>query len=102
MLSNTNQEIYDGFVNAEFMSCFPATNRFMSISARCRKPSGASYENVIYVSGCQPEELLFIDDKLSNIEGAEQAGIKGVLFNGQKDNISLLISQLAASGIIYS
>lgn len=42
-----------------------------------RKPSEESFREIIRLSGIQPEESLFIDDSLQNVEGANSCGLKG-------------------------
>ena len=46
------------------------------------KPNPDIFEYVLETYGLNPEECLFIDDSAKNIEGAESAGIKGYLFDG--------------------
>jgi FMN phosphatase YigB (HAD superfamily) len=102
VLSNTNPEIYEGFKNADFLKVIPEENRLFSIFIKCRKPSTESYKTLIKRAGCEPQEILFIDDKESNIEAACNSGIKGILFNGQKESEKALISHLESFGIVFS
>lgn len=44
-----------------------------------RKPNREIYEIAIDKSGCKKEEILFIDDKKSFLDGALEAGIRNVL-----------------------
>ncbi len=44
------------------------------------KPQKEAYEIVLSELGVLPEEVVFIDDLLENIVGAEKLGIKGVLY----------------------
>lgn len=58
---------------------------FYSNEIGYRKPSLESFQKIIRLSGIQPEESLFIDDSLPNIEGARATGLKGYwLEPGQK------------------
>jgi putative hydrolase of the HAD superfamily len=58
---------------------------FYSNEIGYRKPSLESFQEIIRLSGIQPEESLFIDDSLPNIEGARATGLKGYwLEPGQK------------------
>ncbi len=45
------------------------------------KPDAAIYELVVERVGVPPEEILFLDDRLENIEGAERVGIHGLQFS---------------------
>ena len=47
------------------------------------KPAAGIYERTIKRLGCKPEETIFIDDFLHNIEGAQAVGMVGVHY--QKD-----------------
>ena len=59
---------------------------FYSNEIGYRKPSLESFQKIIRLSGIQPEESLFIDDSLPNIEGARATGLKGYwLEPGQKN-----------------
>ncbi len=42
-----------------------------------RKPTPESFQEIIRLSGIHPEESLFIDDSLPNVEGAIASGLKG-------------------------
>jgi phosphoglycolate phosphatase-like HAD superfamily hydrolase len=46
-----------------------------------RKPDAAIYHHLLGKSGYQPQETLFVDDRLRNIEAAGSIGIASVLFN---------------------
>jgi len=58
---------------------------FYSNEIGYRKPSPESYQEIIRLSGINPEESLFIDDSLQNVESAIASGLKGFwLEPGQK------------------
>lgn len=58
---------------------------FYSNEIGFRKPSPESYREIIRLSGIIPEESLFIDDSLPNVESAIASGLKGLwLEPGQK------------------
>ncbi len=44
------------------------------------KPDVRIYELLLQKYGLQAEECVFIDDKAENVEGAKQAGYKGIVF----------------------
>jgi putative hydrolase of the HAD superfamily len=50
---------------------------FYSNEIGYRKPSPESYQEIIRLSGVNPEETLFIDDSLPNVERAVASGLKG-------------------------
>jgi putative hydrolase of the HAD superfamily len=89
LLSNTNQIHYEAFINkyeqefggASFNNHFHTA--YYSHLLQLRKPNVACYEKVIWLHGLQPNETLFIDDTLKNIEGAKLAGLQTLhLSNG--------------------
>ena len=58
---------------------------FYSNEIGFRKPSPESFQEIIRLSGINPEESLFIDDALTNVEAAVASGLKGFwLEQGQK------------------
>ena len=58
---------------------------FYSNEIGYRKPSPESYQEIIRLSGINPEESLFIDDSLQNVESAIASSLKGYwLGPGQK------------------
>jgi len=56
----------------------------ISEDIQCMKPSREFYEILIKKLGEKPEEILMVDDKEENIEGAKRVGLKTLLYNGQK------------------
>ena len=54
---------------------------FASCDYRLLKPEKAIYEKFFEVFSLKPEECLFIDDTLANIEGSRAAGMDGIVFN---------------------
>lgn len=50
---------------------------FYSNEIGFRKPSPESFQEIIRLSGINPEESLFIDDSLPNVESAIACGLKG-------------------------
>lgn len=50
---------------------------FYSNEIGYRKPSHESYQEIIRLSGINPEESLFIDDALQNVQSAVASGLKG-------------------------
>ena len=45
---------------------------------RMRKPDRASFEHILRENRLEGQETLFVDDAVINVEGAEQAGLKGL------------------------
>ena len=59
------------------------------------KPSAAFYLACAEAAGASPGECLFIDDLVENVEGADRAGLRGILYAGTEG----LIGDLAAIGV---
>lgn len=53
-------------------------HEFISAEMKMLKPSQAIYEEVIRQIGTAAEEILFIDDSVSNVEAASKLGIRAV------------------------
>lgn len=91
LLSNTNQIHFD-FYNGYFADAFGYESlaslfekAYFSHEMMVRKPDPAIYEMVLDDAGLIPEETMFIDDMLPNIEAASELGIRGYyLKEGEK------------------
>lgn len=58
---------------------------FVSYELGLLKPDVEIYRQVLKKLNARPEEVVFIDDKLKNVEAAKSIGIYGIVFN--KDTI---------------
>ncbi len=58
------------------------------------KPEAAIYEHTLEKLGVQPEEALFLDDKIENVEGARQVGMHALVFR----DLSTLQADLQREG----
>lgn len=84
LLSNNNS-ITMKFIGEEFARLgipFETTFKelFISYQLKLQKPSRAIFEEVTRRCGCKAEEILFIDDSMSNVEGAQKAGLKALFY----------------------
>jgi putative hydrolase of the HAD superfamily len=66
-----------------------------SYQLRLAKPDPAIYHHVLQQLGTRPEETLFLDDKLVNIEAARALGFKAIQFS----SVERLRIDLIASGL---
>ncbi len=64
---------------------------FLSFELGCRKPSAEIYGAVLKKLGASPEDVVFIDDKPENVEGARTVGMNAILFR----DVSQLKADLA-------
>ncbi len=66
-----------------------------SYQLRMAKPDPAIYRHVLKELGTRPEETLFLDDRLVNVEAAQALGFKAIQFL----NVEKLRADLAATGL---
>jgi len=85
ILSNNNPITYQTFRDFLDEAGIPMDTTFkkafFSFQMHMLKPYIEIYNKVIEEIGVNPEEILFVDDSASNIEGARAAGIHTLLFN---------------------
>lgn len=90
LFSNTNaihvKKYHSNFRNQHGFEVSPLFEKdFYSNEIGFRKPSSESFQEIIRLSGINPEESLFIDDSLQNVQAAIACGLKGFwLEPGQK------------------
>lgn len=68
-----------------------------SSEAGVRKPEKEIFDLMLAKLDAKPHEAIFIDDFLTNIHGAEEAGLHAILFKGNEDmtrKINTLISSV--------
>ncbi|MDR3764032.1 MAG: HAD family phosphatase [Acidobacteriota bacterium] len=53
------------------------------------KPESAIYQYLCRRLGCDPGEVLFLDDKLVNVEGARKFGLESYVFHSAPDAVML-------------
>lgn len=89
--SNTNA-LHEAYWKARFADILsPLDEIYCSHTMGQRKPDIESFELVIRKLGILPEEIIFIDDLLPNVTGAEQAGIRAI----QADSVQTMRLKLA-------
>ena len=95
LLSNSNIIHYNVFIEEfraksglkDFSSLFEKT--WFSFDLQMRKPDKEIYEYALKVGGLIPEETLFIDDSIQNIQPAEELGIQCVFLENDMDILKL-------------
>lgn len=65
----------------------------LKVSCNCRKPMPGLIEQAITDWELDPELCLMIGDKNSDLEAASACGIKGILFDTSKDDLSAIVNQ---------
>ena len=66
----------------------------VSALEKVMKPDIRIYKILLERFDLEPEECLFIDDVERNIRGAEKAGIKGYLFDGDADKLRKFVFEM--------
>lgn len=89
MLSNNNPIVMK-LVGEDFRNCgIPLETTFqdlfISSDMKLLKPFAPIYQEAIRRTGLHPEEILFIDDSISNVEGAAAQGINAVHYDTVSD-----------------
>jgi putative hydrolase of the HAD superfamily len=89
MLSNMPRDLGDALktrthrlANFDFVT--------LSYELRAAKPEPVVYEHCLGGLGLPPEKVLFFDDKIANVRGAELLGIRGVQFTGRDEVLARL------------
>lgn len=88
-LSNTNEMHWNEQRGADVLRQLFAL-RFLSHELGLIKPDREIYDHVVEALGCQPGEVLFVDDNRINIDGALAAGLDAHHVVGVADTRALL------------
>ena len=80
VLSNACNHFYDYFPKNYDMDFFDGV--MVSSDVHLIKPDRKIYELLCSTYGLQPQECVFIDDRLENVEAAEAVGMRGIIFTG--------------------
>lgn len=94
LLSNVGYETIEPlFSSAEQAELFDAV--VLSSTIHTAKPGVAIYEYAANQLGVAPEACIMIDDIRANVDGAERAGMKGVLFTSPEQTVEAIERLLA-------
>ena len=77
-LSNWDTQIYITFEQYDIFELLDG--RVISCEEHAVKPGPEIYRRLFAKFDLLPEECIFVDDKAPNIEGAENVGMRGILF----------------------
>lgn len=95
LLSNAGFDFGDAFRRAPFAAYFERV--FLSAELGMIKPDPDIYRHVVRELGIEPEQLVFVDNKAVNVEGAESIGATGHVFTGAGALRSFLASLSVAA-----
>ncbi len=76
---------------AELLGCFDGL--VFSGPLGLVKPGPAIFHHLLKTYGLKPEECLFIDDRASNVAGAEAVGIRGYHFDGDVSKLRRFLKE---------
>ena len=62
------------------------------------KPGREIYDEVVRCTGFLPEEILFVDDSIANVEGARAAGLNAVLY---KKGVNVLSEHYLSRPVVH-
>ena len=86
ILSNTN-DIAIGHIRRSFPFFIKFTGHILSYEQRVLKPEQRIYEVAEQMSGCTGEEILFLDVRPENIEGAARRGWRTICHQSPDESI---------------
>jgi putative hydrolase of the HAD superfamily len=80
LLSNAPAEVAEAVAALPVAACFE--HCLFSCYLRAVKPEPECYRAVLALLGASPADVVFVDDRVPNITGAQALGIRGVHFTG--------------------
>ena len=99
LLSNAGQDFYH---YSKFVKCFRHFDGcFVSSDYKLLKPEPEIYSKFHEVFGLIPSECVFIDDVQANIAGAKNAGMNGICYSNDRQEISELETELKKLGVNF-
>lgn len=98
VLSNNNEISWARFEQIFLRDGIPLRKIFKNYFISCRigilKPDIRIYRHVLDAIGLPPEEILFIDDSMSNVEAASSLGVRARFYEIGSDLKALIESEL--------
>ncbi len=85
VLSNASEQFWTYFPREIDVSLFDGV--VVSCDVHLLKPDVRIYRHLLDTYSLDPNECLFIDDRADNLQGAEQVGIRGLVFEGDYDAV---------------
>ena len=80
LLTNYSDWMFDYHFKNEFSFTNFVDGMIVSGKVKLLKPDRAIYEALMNKYGLKPEECVFFDDRLENVEGARKCGINAIVF----------------------
>ena len=61
---------------------------------KCMKPQKEIYERLFARFSLKPEECVFIDDQPLNIQGSEECGMRGYVYDGNRERLEMWLTEM--------
>ena len=94
ILTNSNP-IHITFFKTNYPWVKYFTKIFTSFELGYRKPEAPIYQALIKATQLAPEELLFLDDRIENVEGARRCGITSELCSAPERDLPVILKNYA-------
>ena len=91
MLSNACNRFYGYFPRFYDLNSFEGV--VVSSDVKMIKPNLEIYQYILNTYNLNPAECLFIDDVKANVEAAEEAGMKGFVFQNNYEEIKSALGE---------
>jgi glucose-1-phosphatase len=99
LLTNTNRTHLEFFRRRYARALAPLDRIFASCEMGKRKPEREAFEHVSRAIGVPPDRILFLDDTVANLEGAQALGMKTVHVRSPEDAVRALAPWLGDAGL---
>ncbi len=86
LLTNFPSNLYEG-LNSQWIVEDAFDHIIASCDVKLLKPDERMYRKALEILDCQPEEVIFIDDREVNVRAAETLGIRSVLYAERQQGI---------------
>lgn len=96
LLSDISEKFADSYKNVKWIDDVLSLFKGLTFSGKEHmvKPHIETFKNLIQKYNLMPDECIFIDDNPINVEGAEQIGIKGYVFDGNINKLRCYLNNL--------
>ncbi len=61
---------------------------FIALELEVKKDDPKAYQKLLELLGCQPKEILYVDDSQANIDAANEVGMEAILYKNTDSTIS--------------
>ncbi|MFX0082029.1 MAG: HAD family hydrolase [Candidatus Hodarchaeota archaeon] len=89
-LSNVNSSHWEFLLKKKWAFLEYFDEFILSHEVHMTKPDKKIFEYAIEKAGCEPEEIVYIDDGINNIRTARELGIIGIKFTNKEDLVKEL------------